>query len=182
MNMKNKNLDLVVYVFIGVMSRLLPHPANFTAVGGLAVFAGTRLNLGKSIAITILTMFLSDLVLGFHGVMYATYGGMLSAVLIGKLLGRQDWLGLVRAALLSAVWFFILTNFAVWVGPQTMYPKTGAGLVECYIAALPFFRNSLIGDMVYVSVFGLIYEIVFSGKPEFCFKPDNSRENPQQRL
>jgi hypothetical protein len=156
-------MDVLIYILIGVLSRILPHPANFTAVGGLAVFGGLKLPLKKALLVTFFTMLFADIVIGFHSAMWATYLGMIAAVGIGHIFARQSG-GLgnsVIAAMISSVFFFIITNFAVWAGWQTMYPRNISGLIECYIAAIPFFRNSILGDIVYTTIFVMIYDLLF---------------------
>lgn len=158
-------MDIFIYILIGVLSRILPHPANFTAVGGLAVFGGSKLPLKKALFITIASMFLADIVIGFHTTMWATYLGMTGAVLIGRMIAQNKSLRhILGASMISSIFFFIITNFGVWMAWQNMYPKTISGLIECYVAAIPFFRNSIIGDLVYTTIFSLSYGIVVSFK------------------
>jgi len=148
---------------IGVLSRLVPHPANVTAVGALAVFSGSRYSKTKALVITVFTMFVSDAVLGFHTVMWATYGSFaLSVLLANRYVKKQSMIRIAGVTLTSAVLFYLVTNFAVWFVPGSMYPKTLTGLVESYIMALPFFRNSLIGDSAYTAIFFGSYALVKS--------------------
>lgn len=154
-------MDIFILVAAGIISRLLPHPPNFTAVGALAIFSGSQLGTKKALFITISTMFISDLFLGFHAVMWATYGCMAAAVLFGRLLHKRQSPGLVAGVTLSgSVIFFIITNFAVWAVPQSMYPHTPAGLIQCYVMAIPFFRNSLFGDFFYTGLFFSAYALI----------------------
>jgi hypothetical protein len=60
-------------------------------------------------------------------------------------------LPIVGAALVSSVLFFVVTNFGVWVF-DSLYPKTLEGLIACFVAAIPFFRNTLLGDLLYTAV------------------------------
>lgn len=154
-------MDTVLLIIIGVISRLAPHPANVTAVGALAVFSGAKYGKTKALVITIGTMFLSDIVLGFHAVMWATYGGFaLSVLLANLLLRKQSVIRIAGVSLASSVLFYLVTNFAVWYIPGSMYPKTFAGLMDSYIMALPFFRNSLLGDFSYTAIFFGGYALV----------------------
>jgi len=105
-------------------------------------------------------MICSDFILGFHPVMWATYGSFLITILLGRLLKEQNnWKLIGIIAFLSSCQFFILTNFAVWL-TGLMYSKTVSGLFECYIMALPFFRNSLLGDLFYTTILFGAFEIV----------------------
>jgi hypothetical protein len=100
---------------------------------------------------------LSDALIGFYspGVMLAVY--ISTALVVGLGIWVQQNKSVLRvgsAAIAGSVLFFLLTNFAVWIFGTT-YPKTGTGLFACYVAALPFFRNTLIGDLFYtVMLFG----------------------------
>jgi len=146
-------MEYILIILTGVLSRLLPHPANITAVGGLALFSGAKFGLRKSMMLVLVTMFISDAFIGFHSLMWATYGSMLLAMLIGKWIGRQPRISrLVGGIVTSSIVFFVITNFAVWAATP-LYPKTVNGFFDCYIMAIPFFRNSLVGDTLYTCVF-----------------------------
>ena len=148
-------------IIIGVLSRLAPHPANVTAVGALAVFSGSRYSTTKALIITVGTMLISDVVLGFHAVMWATYGSFaLSVLLASHFLRKQSIVRIASVTFVSSIIFYLVTNFGVWLVPGSMYPKTFAGLMESYIMALPFFRNSLVGDFFYIAIFFGGYELV----------------------
>ena len=105
-------MDIIFFIFLGILSRLVPHPANVTAVGGLAIFSGARLETKKAIVVTGGTMLVSDMILGFHSVMWATYGSLLLAVILGKLLQGKRSLGRITAVIFaSSLIFFLITNF-----------------------------------------------------------------------
>jgi hypothetical protein len=148
--------EIITLIIAGLMTRLLPHPANITAIGAIGLFSGARHGVRKGMLLTGLTMGISDAVLGFHPLMWATYGSFFAAVILGAvLLRRRTVLRVVTITTMSGVLFFIVTNFAVWT-QGLLYPKTLTGLIACYIAAIPFLRNSLIGDLFYSTVlFGL---------------------------
>ncbi|MCX6136221.1 MAG: hypothetical protein NTV54_01825 [Ignavibacteriales bacterium] len=87
------------------------------------------------------------------------YGSFLAAGAIGiAISGRRSVLSIAAATLASSILFFVVTNFGVWAG-GTMYVHSWAGLMECYVAAIPFFRNSIAGDVVFVAVMFGIYEM-----------------------
>ena len=154
-------MNTLLIILLGVLSRLVPHPANVTAVGALAVFTGSRYSWIKSLAIMVAVMMISDLVLGFHLVMWATYGSLaISIYLATRLLKKPSLWPVAGVTLTSSVIFYLVTNFAVWVLPGSMYPKTAAGLLDSYVMALPFFRNSLIGDISYTTLFFGGYKLV----------------------
>ena len=147
-------MDIVTLIVIGVLSRLAPHLPNVTVVGGLAIFSGSRYSKTKALGITVAAMVITDAILGFHSVMLATYGSLACSVLLANYFLKKRSSGrIISVTLISSIIFYLVTNFAVWAITGSMYPKTFAGLMDSYIMALPFFRNSLIGDFIYTSVF-----------------------------
>lgn len=145
-------------IFLGIASRLLPHPANFTPVGAVGLFGGVHLPKRLALALPLVVLVLSDLFLGFYTwqVMVSVYLGFLVYGLAGLWI-RQSYSikRIVAATLAASVFFFLLTNAAVWAFTP-LYPKTVAGLAESYLAALPFFRNSLLSDVFYTfALFGI---------------------------
>jgi hypothetical protein len=143
--------------------RLLPHPPNVTPIAAMALFGGVYFA-DRRIAflVPLAAMYLSDLALGFfvydfgwfHGFMPFVYAGFIVTVFLGLLI-RRGIMGGSRtaptvgvAALTGSVLFFIITNFGVWLAGD-IYPKTMAGLLSCYVAAIPFFRNALLGNAFY---------------------------------
>jgi hypothetical protein len=148
--------------------RLVPHPPNFTPVGGIALFAGAEFgSLAAALALPLLSMLASDLWMeamgqpGIHSGMPVVYACFVVAVLLGRWgartgAGRLPPLRIAALALLSATLFFVATNFAVWAASRTD-PHDLRGLASCYLAALPFFRNTLAGDAVTVAgLFGAL--------------------------
>jgi hypothetical protein len=112
-------------------------------------------------------MFISDLFLGFHSTIPFVYISFLIAGLIGfRLSQNKKTLTIIIAALSSSMLFYLITNFGVWL-VSGMYPHTIAGLINCFVLALPFYRNTILGDLIYVGVFfgsyELIRKLVFNG-------------------
>ncbi|MFC1647291.1 DUF6580 family putative transport protein [Patescibacteria group bacterium] len=150
-------------IFIGVISRLIPHPPNMTTVGAMSLFTGSKYPLKKAIVVVLSTMLITDLFLGLHGAMWATYGSFLAIVFIGKSISKKKNIAwIIGGSLVSSFLFFIVTNFAVWLPNSSIYPKTLAGLTECYIMALPFFRNTIIGNLMYSTIFFTGFEMIKS--------------------
>ena len=143
---------LCTLVLLAALARLLPHPPNFTPVGALALFGGaTFADRRLGFAIPLAAMLLADAALGFHSGMPVVYAAFAAIVGIGLLLRRaRTPLRLAGASLAASVLFFVVTNFAVWA-MGSLYPKTPAGLLACYAAALPFFRNTLAGDAFFTA-------------------------------
>lgn len=149
----------ILLILFAAFSRLIPHPANFTAVAAIALFSGTYMNKKYMFVIPLAAMLISDLILGFHSTMIWVYGSFLLIYLVGIWLRSHKKVGFIAGAtLFSSVLFFIVTNFGMWL--TGYYGLTFNGLVQCYTLAIPFFRNSLAGDLLYVAVMFGIYELV----------------------
>jgi len=146
----------ILMVLITASSRLIPHPWNFTPITALALFGGVYFSDRRwAFCVPLAAMFLSDSVLGFHFCMPYVYGAVALNVCIGHCLRRRcTFLPLAVATLASGLLFFVVTNFGAWM-TMGLYPMTLNGLASCYVAALPFLRNSLAGDVVYTAlIFG----------------------------
>ncbi len=153
-------------IALAALSRLFPHPANFTPVLAIALLGGAILPRRLALSVPLGAMFLSDLALGygFGPMNLVIYGCLLSGVVLGWCLrGRRTAVGNLGAALGGSLLFFVVTNFVVWLGPMMAppfdYPHTLAGLVKCYAMALPFFRNSLMGDLAWTGALFAIYDV-----------------------
>ncbi len=144
-------LVLSVFVAAGVVARLLPHPPNFTPIGALAIFCGAcYADRRLAVAVPLAAMLLSDLFIGLHLLIPVVYGSFAVNVLLARLLRqRRRPLPVTLVTCAGSVQFFLTTNFACWL---TMYPHTWEGLVTCYVNALPFFRNTVLGDLTFVAV------------------------------
>lgn len=150
-------------IVAAALSRILPHPPNFAPINAIALFAGAYLADKKAFAfaVPLLAMLLSDAVLelltgwGFYSGMWVIYACMLIVTALGfRHAEKRSPFALGFSVFLASVVFFVVTNFAVWLS-SGMYSHTLSGLEACYIAALPFFQNSLAGDAFYsVVLFG----------------------------
>ncbi len=152
----------VLLVAIGVMLRLLPHPANFTPIAALALFGAVYLSKRNGFLLPILALFMSDIILGFYGLtMFFVYGSFLLTGVIGLYIREhKSILTVVGGTLFSSVLFFLITNFAVWFDPRSFYPADFSGLMMSYTAGLPFFRNSMVGDLFFTGLFFGGYEAI----------------------
>lgn len=138
-------------------ARLLPHAPDFTPVAATALFAATVLRVRTlAVFVPIVGMMLGDAVLGTYDlrVMTAVYATLAlpagAAFLSSRLRSRLTTPILLSSSLI----FFVVTNFAVWAF-SPIYAANVAGLVKCYVAALPFLRNMLAGDLFWgVVLFG----------------------------
>ena len=152
----------VLLVLIGVSLRLLPHPPNFVPITAIALFAGVYFSKRIALVLPMTAMIISDFFIGYYqfSLMAVVYGSFLLCVLLGFWLKKnKKWYTIGGSAILGAVLFFLITNFAVWAFTP-WYAKTFSGLIQCYLMALPFFRNTLLGNLFYVSIFFGVYEMV----------------------
>jgi uncharacterized membrane protein len=149
----------VAFIGIAVLSRILPHPFNFTPLTAIALFGGVYFSKRLAFVVPMAALLISDSILGFHSTMPWVYGSFLAAGLIGYALrGRKSVLSVSAGTLASSILFFVVTNFGVWAS-GSMYMHSWAGLLECYTAAIPFFRNSFAGDVVFVAAMFGLYEV-----------------------
>jgi hypothetical protein len=140
-------------ILLAALSRLIPHLPNMSSVTAVALFGGAYFS-DKRLAflVPLTALFLSDLILGFYHHMEIVYGTFILIVCIGLWLQKhRSPLSIAGAALASSALFFLLTNLGVWAF-DSLYPRTLNGLIACYVAAIPFFRNTLQGDLLYTFI------------------------------
>src|SRR5580765_5495306 len=165
-------IGLGVFVLFGAGTRLIPYDAdlkqqfpgwwNFMPIGAMALFGGVCFrNRLMSFVVPFAAMFISDVWIQRHLGMPLFYGWSMLAVYVGFAvyvsLGlwvrrHRHVVTIIGASIVGSVQFFLVTNFMTWVD-YDFYPKTAAGLWDCYLAAIPFFRGTLLGDLAYVGVF-----------------------------
>jgi hypothetical protein len=168
-----KYVAALLLIAVAAFSRMLPHPSNFTPIAAIALFGGVYLDKRFAFVVPILAMLASDFFIGFYGGMYWVYGSFVLIGLIGLWLKNHKTPMLVLGGTLaSSILFFIVTNFGVWMTPGSIYAHNWAGLVECYVAAIPFFRNTLGGDLLFVAVMFGLYEFAM-----MMIKKLESKEN-----
>lgn len=179
-NKLNHWILTVLAVALIALYRLMPHPWNFAPVTASAIFGGMVLSRSLSWIVPVAAMLISDAIIGFSWAdMPFVYGSLLIAVGIGVWIGKPQtkWMKFtgktIVGTLAASIIFYLITNFGSWL-ILPMYPKTLNGLWMSYINAIPFFQNSLAGDVFFVTVFTAIYlaagkllnnVLAFSGKP-----------------
>lgn len=150
---KTRFLVIIGMILAAIFSRLIPHPPNFASLSAVALFSGAYFSSKKqAFIIPLLALFFSDLILGFHSTIPFTYLSFFLITFVGIWLKeRKSVVFIAEASVASSILFFVLTNFGVWaVSP--LYSKNIAGLLTCYVAAIPFFHNTLLGDLFYTAV------------------------------
>jgi hypothetical protein len=156
-------------ILAAAFSRLIPHPPNFTAVGAIALFGGAYFSKKwMAFLIPLTALFLTDLIIGFYSQMWVVYLSFILIVVIGMTLQGDKKPGkVILASITASVSFFIITNLAAWYG-SAIYPQNFTGIVESYIAAIPFFGPTLLGDLFYVGVMFGAFEIARSKFPKLA--------------
>lgn len=157
-------LLLAAMIFTAALTRLLPHPPNFSPVEAMALFGGAYFaNRAWAVVVPLLAMVVSDVVLGLTiGGIYLDYVASfgfwsiylciaLSSVLGFGLRGKVGGGNVLAYSLAGSILFFLVTNFTTWLG-STMYPQTGSGLVAAYVAGLPFFQWTVYGTLFYAAL------------------------------
>lgn len=152
---------VLVLICLGFFMRLLPHMPNFTPVGAIALFGGAVLAWRTALLLPLVIMISSDLVIGFYQGIEYTWAAFFIVVLFGMLF-RKAALGkrVILGGLGGATLFFIISNSGTWIAGG-MYPHTITGLQECFVAALPFFRTTLLADVVFSFVLFGVYELAY---------------------
>lgn len=148
-------------IILLALSRLIPHPPNFTPILGMAVFSGAIIN-RKIVAylVPLAAMLLSDLYLGFHSGMPIIYFTLAICVLIGTFIeSRVTILNSILGITAGVLVFYLITNFTVWYG-SGMYENSFSGLITCYVMGLPFLQNTFISSLIYGMGAFLIYEVI----------------------
>ncbi|HYH57517.1 MAG TPA: DUF6580 family putative transport protein [Anseongella sp.] len=165
-------------IFTAALSRILPHPWNFTPVGAMALF-GSAYYASRWMAfiVPLAALWISDVVINstihapfiegsplFHPSMIAVYLAFISITLTGLLILRKVSVSRVLlSALTGAVAFWLIVDFASWTWDpiyRTLYPRNLAGLLACYTAGFPFFLKMLLGNLLYSSLLFGVFEVL----------------------
>src|SRR5581483_1930077 len=150
--------------------RLVPHPPNFAPIGSVALFGGAKLNGWQAYLVPLLAMLVTDPIRswmegGFPAYSWGTlivYSSFMISVVLGRVFLRHSAsvTRIVSVALLGSLQFYLITNFPSWASAQSLYPHTWAGLIECYVAALPFFGRTVLADLFYTGVLFSVYRLL----------------------
>ncbi|MCK5002302.1 MAG: hypothetical protein KAJ92_01345 [Gammaproteobacteria bacterium] len=152
--MNKKLLSLIVIVFGIALFRVLPHPPNVSPVAAMALFGGAYFaDKRMAFILPFLALILSDLIIGFHNTMIFVYVGFALTVGIGIWMQKKITANRVAASAVGAtLLFFIITNFGAWMMSSGLYPMDAAGLMQAYVAGIPFLQNSLLGNLAFTAV------------------------------
>jgi hypothetical protein len=176
--MTARTLALAGLIVLAALTRLLPHPDNFAPITAMAVFGAIRFrNRWAALTAPLVALFLSDVVKellyrqglvrdwGFYKGIWVVYGTTALVALLSRYAHGTRSVPVIAATTLGgSVVFFVVTNFGYWASGD-FWPVTAEGLVECYTAALPFFRNSLLGDFAYATILFGVWALAEAGIP-----------------
>ncbi len=143
---------LALVVLAVSFSRVIPHPANFSPVAAMALFAGAYIsNRLLAVALTWAALLIGDLVIGLHATMFFVYLAMALTVFLGSWVSAKwNYKKLAGGILGSSVLFFVISNFGVWI-ESGIYSHTLAGLQNCYMMAVPFFDNTVLSTAIFAT-------------------------------
>ncbi|MBN1793642.1 MAG: hypothetical protein JW844_01600 [Candidatus Omnitrophica bacterium] len=149
-----------LFLFIGFFTRLLPHAPNVTPIVAISLFGGTYLSKKTGLLVPLAIMVMTDLVLGLHEVVWFTWGSVALISLLGFWIRRlATTRRIASGAIISSTLFFLITNVGVWM-TANWYSHDLTGLIDCFYMALPFYRNQLLGDALYVTGFFGAYHVI----------------------
>ncbi|OGE31947.1 hypothetical protein A2631_02380 [Candidatus Daviesbacteria bacterium RIFCSPHIGHO2_01_FULL_44_29] len=162
MSSKRNLMMAIGIITLAALSRLVPHIPNFAPITATALFAGIYLPRKYAFIIPVCAMLLSDLLIGFDwSSLGYVYGSFIAIGVIGHWVrAHRAMSSLLIATVGSSLLFFLVTNFGVWANPNSWYPRTLAGLIECLVAGIPFYRNTLLGDVTYTLGMVGAYELI----------------------
>ena len=158
MNKQNINSVVlaVVLIIVAAISRLIPHPPNFAPIASLAIFGGTIISNKKyALVLPLGALLLSDILFelftntqGFYDISQTfVYGAFILITFLATRIKSPNAKNILFACLWGGIIFFVLSNFGVWL-TGAYYPKTFTGLIACYEAAIPFYKNDIFGNML----------------------------------
>ena len=154
----NKDIfkSFLFFCLIIALSRLIPHPPNFTPILAGAIFMPFMVQKSIGVVLPIIIMLVADLIIGLHGLMIWTYGSLALITFLSYKVIEKNYISVFKVALVSPVIFFLITNFGVWLN-SAMYSFDLSGLITAYTMGLPFLSNSLVSTFLFSSCFYAIY-------------------------
>ncbi len=156
---KTKFIIALALILLGILGRVTPHIWNFTPIVAISIFSAFYLGRKYAVIVPLLSVIISDFFIDFYDpkIMLPVYGSFVLIGLFSYFLRKKT--NFVITSLSSSTIFFIITNFAVWMF-SGIYQLTISGLLNCYILALPFYRNAILGDLFYTGTLFALYAIV----------------------
>ncbi len=151
-NVNKSEILPYLLILIAIVSRLVPHPPNLTAMGASSLYSGRFLKGKWQWLVPLVAMLITDFFLGWHGTMLFVYGAFALNICLGRYLNRHHTvIHLAGLTIVASLIFFIITNFGVWL-TSGLYAHSLTGLLTCYTMAIPFFGWTLAGDIIFVTL------------------------------
>jgi hypothetical protein len=151
-------------VLFGMIARFIPHAPNMTPITAIAFVGGVYLGKRWSLILPCLALFLSDIVIGFYDwkIMLSVYGSFILIGFLSWIVRKYPIILPFGVSVISASFlFFLITNGAVWAF-SPWYEKSLSGLLYSYELGIPFWRNMLIGDVIYTAVLVSVFEVAYA--------------------
>ena len=153
-----KEYIIIGLIVLAILTRLIPHPPNFAPITGIALFSAINFNNRFfKYFVPLISLVIFDLIIGFSLINIFVYLSFIVIVLVGNYFKKIK----LKSILISSVVFFIISNFGVWL---IGYPKTVSGIVMCYTAAIPFFINTILGDLFYSYILKYSFNLTLKSK------------------
>ena len=147
---------IIFITFILVLSRIIPHPPNFTPIlAGIIFLPFIKKDLTFSVIVPLAAMLISDLIIGMHSLMLWTYGSIMFLSCLTYYFNQDNILRIGSLAVISPMIFFLVSNFGVWI-TGSYYARDISGLMECYFNAVPFYASSATSCMLFTALFYFI--------------------------
>jgi len=176
--MNIKNISIVLVVLVAAISRIIPHPPNFTPIIAMGLFSGFYFKNNKALAllVPIAAMSISDVYFGFSAISAFVYLGLGLIVFLGCFLPNNEYTtsfhNILGGSFVGSLIFFAISNFGVFL---IGYPKSIHGLIACYTAAIPFFANTVSSTLIFSTVIFLCYDIIRENVPELQIEKINQK-------
>lgn len=150
-----------------VLSRIIPHPPNFTPIlAGIIFLPFIKRDIKFSVFVPLGGMLISDLIIGMHSLMLWTYGPIIILSLLSYYFSIDKASRIASLAIASPAVFYLMSNFGVWIN-SSMYTKDFSGLIQCYVNAIPFYANSATACILFCSAFFLIKSFIKNNRLSF---------------
>ena len=144
---------IIFLTLLLVLSRVIPHPPNFTPIlAGIIFLPFIRKDLTFSIIVPLAAMLISDFFIGMHSLMFWTYAPIVFLSYVTYSLHKDSLIRIGRLSIASPMVIFLISNFGVWINSSS-YAKNIFGLMECYFNAIPFYTSSAISCILFTAIF-----------------------------
>ena len=150
----------IALLILGIITRFIVHIPNFTPIIAIALFGGVYLKRTQALILPLLALIISDIFIGWHNTIAFTWGSIILISCVGLWLrNHKRTSSIFGASLFSSILFFFITNLGVWLAGG-LYPLTIEGLRDCFILALPFYKETLLSSLLYTIVLFGGYEFI----------------------